>query len=54
MVKMVEAELKMEVREDMRAAIITASISPANPVTTFMYSAAYIYVATCANTHRTV
>ena len=32
MVKMVEAELKTEVREDMRAAIITASISPRSPV----------------------
>ena len=31
-VKMVEAELKTEVREDMRAAIITASISPRSPV----------------------
>ncbi len=31
MVKMVEAELKTEVREDMRAAIITASISPRSP-----------------------
>lgn len=32
MVKMVEEELKMEVREDMRAANITASISPDSPV----------------------
>ena len=30
-VKIVEAELKMEVRDDMRAAIITASISPRIP-----------------------
>lgn len=30
--KMVEDELKMEVREDMRAASITANISPVNPV----------------------
>ena len=34
MVKMVEEELKMEVREDMRAAIITASIRPRAPVST--------------------
>ena len=32
MVKMVEAELKTEVREDMRAAIITASIRPLRPL----------------------
>jgi hypothetical protein len=31
MVKMVEAELKTEVREDMRAAIMTASIRPRSP-----------------------
>ncbi len=31
MVKMVEAELKTEVREDMRAAIMTASIRPLSP-----------------------
>ncbi len=31
MVKMVEAELKMEVREDIRAASITASIRPFTP-----------------------
>merc|ERR1711962_1680023 len=31
-VKIVEAELKTEVREDMRAAIITASINPLAPV----------------------
>ena len=30
-VKIVEEELKMEVREDMRAAIITASIRPRAP-----------------------
>lgn len=46
MVKMVEAELKMEVREDMRAAIITASISPANPAINHilvLYSTVYKY-----------
>ena len=31
MVKMAELELKMEVREDMRAASITASRSPLSP-----------------------
>ena len=31
MVKMVELELKMEVREDISAAIITASIIPLAP-----------------------
>ena len=31
-VKMVDAELKMEVKEDMRAAIITANIMPRRPV----------------------
>ena len=31
MVKMVEEELKMEVREDIRAAIITANIRPLAP-----------------------
>jgi hypothetical protein len=31
MVKMVEAELKTEVSEDIRAAIITASIMPRSP-----------------------
>lgn len=31
MVKMVEEELKMEVREDIRAANITANINPDNP-----------------------
>ena len=31
MVNMVDEELKMEVREDMRAAIITASIMPRAP-----------------------
>ena len=31
MVKMVEEELKIEVREDMRAAIMTASIKPFKP-----------------------
>ncbi len=31
MVKMVEAELKMEVREDIRAASITASMRPFMP-----------------------
>jgi len=31
-VKMVEAELKTEVREDMRAAIMTANIRPLRPV----------------------
>ena len=31
MVKIVEAELKTLVREDMRAAIITASIRPRSP-----------------------
>lgn len=34
MVKMVEAELKTEVREDIRAAIITASIRPLKPMET--------------------
>ena len=33
-VKMVDDELKIEVREDMRAAIITASIRPRAPVST--------------------
>ena len=33
-VKMVEDELKIEVSEDMRAAIITASIRPRAPVST--------------------
>ena len=33
MVNMVDAELKTEVREDMRAAIITASIRPRDKVT---------------------
>jgi len=32
MVKIVEAELKTEVKEDMMAAIITAKIKPFNPV----------------------
>ena len=32
MVKIVEDELKMEVREDIKAAIITASINPLAPV----------------------
>ena len=32
MVKIVEDELKMEVREDMRAAIMTASMTPRAPV----------------------
>ena len=31
MVKMVEDELKMEVRDDMRAAIITANMRPFSP-----------------------
>lgn len=39
MVKMVEAELKIDVREVIRAAIITASISPANPEEMDQYKA---------------
>ena len=35
MVKMVELELKMEVSEDMRAASMTASISPRRPTGIF-------------------
>ena len=38
MVKMVEEELKMEVREDMRAASITASMSPRSPVGIFSFT----------------
>ncbi len=38
MVKMVEEELKMEVREDMRAASITASMRPRSPVGIFSFT----------------
>lgn len=31
-VKMADAELKMDVRDDIKAAIITANINPAKPV----------------------
>ena len=37
-VKMVDDELKIEVREDMRAAIITASIRPRAPVVIYSLS----------------
>ena len=36
-VKIVDAELKTDVKEDMRAAIITASIRPLNPVISIVY-----------------
>ena len=38
MVKMVELELKMEVREDMRAASMTASMRPRTPTGIFSFT----------------
>ncbi len=43
MVKMVEAELKMEVREDMRAANITANIIPLKPVVDELASIVHMF-----------
>ena len=42
-VKMVDDELKIEVREDMRAAIITASIKPRAPVVILYFIHIYLY-----------